>query len=751
MHKILNSRGEEIVTLTLDKDKKSTVRELKNEIGSGGIGFLNGALLNEEFNEKLTGKEGVKTYDLLRRTDAQVAGILHAVMLPLLSATWRADRPEETGQADLITDDHLAFLNDNLFTRINFEQFLRHALSSIWAGFSWFEKVYDVDEDNRFVFKHISSRLASTVNKWYPDESGHLIGIEQETYKGTAFHRVDIPRDKIVLFTFMQEGNNFEGMSLLRPVYKHFKIKDTLYRADAIRFERFGIGVPVITLPEEYTDDMMELAKKIGKSWRGASQSYIVLINGMTVEIVQADGGKALDFIPSIQHHNEEMAKAFLTQFINYGTTQSGSRSLGETSQNFFYDAVEGLGEWIARTIEAELAWPLMDLNFEGPLRPRVVVEDVGTVSLEELRETLKELGDFVPPADDIEDVIRNRLKLAPRPEPEEGEEPSKRAPARKAAPVKEGDTPEGEETTYDLQAHVHLKQSGQEFTRELLPEEKHVRFRQIAGRLDDDVEAIQAVILRHRDEWVAALTAATEAAIPGGPLAIGRIDVALTATDAMVDDIVPILDDMYAFGQEQVREEIERQARANGLTLKRSRVKSATITQQQTTALFRDTPPNVGDVIALISERAIALAERVRRRVVDATQAIGRSFWRTQGQEGGAVAAAAVRGDILAAVEAEARLAALGATTEALNLGRDAEAQRFLPFIQTALYSSLLDLNSCAQCSRADGFTTQVGTDSYYDTLPPLRSQKFGACGGWDRCRCIYVFVLADEQPEGG
>jgi phage gp29-like protein len=385
---------------------------LRKQIGTGGVAYTQGLIDNDEFNSKLTGSEAIETYDKMRRTDAQVSALISAVTLPLLSAEWEVVRPPDKEEAAKITDEHLEFCKQNLFTRLDFPQLLRHFLTSVWAGFSWAEKVYELD-GGKLVFKKVDPRLASTLDRWQVNNNGELTGIEQEVYKDGGTKRFEIPRDKIALFVFQQEANNYEGMSLLRPVYKHWYIKDTLYRIDAIRHERFAIGVPVITLPEQYDETLLDQAEEIGENWRGAEQAYAIVVEGMKIELLQVKGSEALDISPTIQHHNEQIALAGLAQFLSFGTTQTGSRNLGEVTVEFFYDAEEGLGNWVSSALCEELLYPLLDLNFREKIRPIVAFSDLGAISLHELIGSLKDVGPtYVHQTLETENYIRDKLNM---------------------------------------------------------------------------------------------------------------------------------------------------------------------------------------------------------------------------------------------------------------------------------------------------------------------------------------------------
>jgi len=51
-------------------------------------------------------------------------------------------------------------------------------------------------------------------------------------------------QDSVSAFTNGKEGENWEGVSLLRPAYKPWFMKSTLEKIDAIAHERQSLGVP---------------------------------------------------------------------------------------------------------------------------------------------------------------------------------------------------------------------------------------------------------------------------------------------------------------------------------------------------------------------------------------------------------------------------------------------------------------------------------------------------------------------------
>ena len=405
-------RGDNLHPLTANS--RSTRSQLTREITAGGVSYFSGYIEADEFNDKLTGTDAVLMYDKMRRTDAQIQAILFAAKLPIKGAKWDVVWPE--GHEG--PDEQLDFLRQNLFLNQSFPQFFEHALSCLWAGFSWFEKVYEI-RDGRMWLEKLAPRLATSQYRWWTDDKENLVGLRQ--WVQSSGFRADIPLDKIVLFSFQKEGNNFEGMSLLRGAYKHWFIKDQIYHIDAIRIERFALGVPHFKVPSENFDTKtIRDLQTVGKNWKAGEQSYLITPAEIEVDILSLSQGQVLDVIQTIHHHNEEIGKSTLTQFINLGSTQRGSRALGETNVEFFYDAIKSTAEWLAEEITEQVIKPLMDFNFPGDVRPRLVVEDIGAVGKDAVKNMLRDLGDtYVTPNLDTENYLRRLYKLPIRSEEE--------------------------------------------------------------------------------------------------------------------------------------------------------------------------------------------------------------------------------------------------------------------------------------------------------------------------------------------
>jgi len=404
--RLFGSDGKEIKL-----NEQTERKRLTTELGQGGVSYFDGFISNDEFNEKLTFPNAVDTYDKMRRTDAQIQALLYAVTMPILSADWTIEGGDE---------EQREFIRVNTFERINWPSFLKHITSAFWAGFSWAEKVYEPVQYNgqtKLMIKKIAPRLATTVWRWNTDDNENLYEIVQQIDNGRTPREIKIPfPSKAVLFTYQQEGNNYEGQSLLRSAYKHWFIKDQIYHIDAIRIERFALGIPHIKLPEDFDNEGLKALIEMGKNWKAGSQSYVITPNGVEIDIKTVAQGSVLDVLPTINHHNEEIGKSGLAQFINFGN--GGNRALGETSQEFFYDSLKNVAKWISDTYTEQVIKPLLELNYREPTPVRLRASNIGAVALPQLIRFLREVGEvFVQPDENIEDYLRDKFALPERSE----------------------------------------------------------------------------------------------------------------------------------------------------------------------------------------------------------------------------------------------------------------------------------------------------------------------------------------------
>jgi hypothetical protein len=302
------------------------------------------------------------------RTDAQIDALIKSVTLPLRRLNWMI---APNGARDEVVEDisnqlRLPIQGDaDEFVvrgrpRFNHDNHLRLALLAPTVfGHMPFEIVGEVDAtDLSWKLSKLAARMPQTIAKFNVARDGGLDSIVQ--YDPTNYNPAPIPISQLVVYTWELEGGNWAGRSMLRPLYKHWLLKDRLLRIDAIKNERFGAGIPVGTAPPG--GDPADY-QKLASATRASETGGVGLPDGSTLDIMGIRGTLP-DTIASIRYQDEAMARSFLAMFLQLGTTETGSRALGESFIDFFQDALWGFVKWYTGITNEYLINDIVDWNW---------------------------------------------------------------------------------------------------------------------------------------------------------------------------------------------------------------------------------------------------------------------------------------------------------------------------------------------------------------------------------------------------
>ena len=382
------------------------------EYGASGTPIFGGFLRERgEYNPDLVGLQAVATYEQMRRGDAQVAATLLAIKLPIRSAVWEVTVDHDARPVEL---EAAEFVRTCLFRDNNFTEILRNALLMLDFGVAAHENVWEA-VGNRIRLAKAAPRLPLTYYRWITNETGEeLEALEQMGYRGGTYLTTQVPADKLSLFTYNQEGQNYTGLSLLRPMYQHWYMKTNLYKVDAIACERNGMGVPVVTLGPDAKSQDIDSAKAWVSSLIAHERTGLVLPTGWGFKL-EGVTGTLRDPKGSIEHHNTAISMAGLAMFMMRGSSHSGSRALGATMADFFFMGLEATSSQIARVLTETVVKPLCDFNFAGLVNyPRVVPQQILTLKFEAIVDALQRLATsgVIEPDDTLESSMRERMGL---------------------------------------------------------------------------------------------------------------------------------------------------------------------------------------------------------------------------------------------------------------------------------------------------------------------------------------------------
>ena len=441
---------------------KLTEDELLNTWGATGTYIVNG-FLEQDYNSKLSGIEGLMKFDEMRRSDSKVRQSLMVCKLPILSTEWYVEPAvnEETGEVGDEEQEVADFVEKALFEKMEktWQEYLIEVLTCLDFGFSLFEKTYTADEfDDHVWLKDLGFRKQVTIEKW--EQENGSAGVTQQLPAPVADpespsvgkNKVSIPTGKLLLFSYQKEGDNYAGVSVLRSAYKHWYIKDSLYKFDSIKHERQGVGIPVIKLPKNHTPQDKLEAKLILKNVRANEQGGVILPEGWEFMFADLQAGNTTDIWKSIEHHNAEIANNVLAMFLNLVSGDGGSRALSEDQSDFFLLSIESLANLIEDVHNRFLINELVDLNYDVKNYPKLRHKKLGSIDYASMVNTISTAASagVINPDEDLEDWFRKMIDAPPRmPEPEiEVDEDGNEIDPETGEPILPEDEPETDPET---------------------------------------------------------------------------------------------------------------------------------------------------------------------------------------------------------------------------------------------------------------------------------------------------------------
>jgi hypothetical protein len=263
----------------------------------------------------------------------------------------------------------------------------------------------------------LASRKQRSIFKWQTQDK--QAGVTQFVPGGYF----DIPMDKLCIFTNQKEGDNFEGISMLRQAYKNWMIADKLTLVDAIRHERQGLGIIEVIPPLGANETDVDAAITAARQARSNEEAVIKHNKDWIVQFMDLKAGSAsnTDVLGSITHHNREALKAFLAQFLDLGQGKSGgSRSLSEDHSALFIASLEAIIKNVISTIQKQVIKPLVDYNFSKVTAyPTLEHSKIGDSDITVLAGAISSLvtaGALTPDAG-MEQAIRTLVHLPDLPE----------------------------------------------------------------------------------------------------------------------------------------------------------------------------------------------------------------------------------------------------------------------------------------------------------------------------------------------
>jgi hypothetical protein len=215
----------------------------------------------------------------------------------------------------------------------------------------------------------LSPRLPNTVMRWIFDPlGGELVGVQQTNPNGNIYQSglapfLDIR--KTVMLSIDRDGDNFEGLSLVRSARGWDVLSMEVQSASILHWQRFGPGVPVLRRNSAAPNSAAasDAAFAALSQYANMSDAVLELGDGIDVELLQMQMDTGLEGI--IDMCAKYKRSAIRDAISGLGTESAGAYNLGDVKSQMW---LKGLGVF-ARQVER--AWQNLirvycDLYFPG-------------------------------------------------------------------------------------------------------------------------------------------------------------------------------------------------------------------------------------------------------------------------------------------------------------------------------------------------------------------------------------------------
>lgn len=392
------------------------------EVGSSGTEIY-GGYLSEEYLSELTGRTWADTIDKMRRSDGNVIMCLRALKLPLKSSNWYLNTLEKSPEAEL----QKTLLQKALFedTGRSFTKTLGEILTMVDFGYSLFEvtfrpKLNDPELGHYNTLKSIAYRSQRTIERWNIDQAGNILSVTQLA-NGDTGKNVDMDARFLLHFSPDQEGDNFEGISVLRGMYGSWLRKNHFLKLLAAGIEKYAIPIPTLEVPpgKENSPELASAIKAL-KAYTSNQSNYITYPQGWKIEI-KATTFESEKVRTTIDFENKEMVNSILAAFLLLGQGgASGNRALGDTLSDFFAQTLQYMADHIAEQFQEKIFKPLIKMNFgDRPCLVELRCDGLDEKADKVWAETIKILTDAGVVTKDsiLEKFVRDKYKLPDQPE----------------------------------------------------------------------------------------------------------------------------------------------------------------------------------------------------------------------------------------------------------------------------------------------------------------------------------------------
>lgn len=687
------------------------------EIGTSADGNLP-SIFEEEFVDM--SKVQVEDFKKMLDEDSTIQALYNSIVTPLLGSNWTIEPDQDTPagreQAQWV-EDALRKPPHKGGMSTPFDLVIAQALRAIVEGFAGFEKVYEISEEGKLVYKKVAWRDPTTLTP-RADERGGFNGFRQKAYVGTQYIDVKIPLDRCWLYTYGKEFHNLRGRSMFTAAYAAYDKKKRLLYLAEIQAQSDALALKVVRGKDG--GNQAELNKTTAAVDELGFKASIGIPFGYDVTALNNAG--RMDLLPLIEFQNSEMARSVLAMFILLGTGKTGSWALSNDQSDFFIQALMSIRKSLENHITSYLLPDLYQYNFENPQYGTFKFEDITDSTVDLLKQTFIKLTEKDRLSDSIIDGVLQKMAdkldidvdvLQERADKEEEKEQNP-APVPPEVPPEVPPVPPVPPTppVNNARGDLPVMDLPDGWRRDFTSAEKRVNFAGIENKMNSLEAETTRTIKAIYDSLVESATVNIGRFIEAGDYdKINEKNVFdLDLKNQYIKALKEAGLDAYIYGKNGAADEME--------------VKSPT-TPKESKDYFRDSAASVVEkqLSQLIASIQSEVNKSRRKDQLSTTQLSVTDLL-------------AVIAEIFVGFDYDIGLTAIATVSIGINKGRKDVFSVYSEDIYAYQYSAILDDRTCQTCAKLDGKVLNEAAYKKTTYDPPIHFS----------CRCIWVEILKDE-----
>ena len=389
-----------------------------DEAGVGGTAVYGGFIEEKEKDATVKGTRKYQTYSDLIANVTIVAAAVRFYLNLIAKAEWKVEASEADESGEFA--ERVEAMMEDMETP--WHRIVRRLAMFRFYGFAVMEWIASRDEDGTIVMKDVRSRPQLTIEQWFLDRGGRVMGCLQRSPQ--TFETIPIPRAKMIYVVDDSINDSPEGLGLFRHVVESCHRLRRLQQLEGYGYESDLRGIPVGRAPLVELEQLVR-SKKITKA--KADEMIEGLDKFIKNHIKNPSLGILLDSTPYKQTgenrtpsstpqwglelldggtyghdsvHNaimriiREVARVLGVEHLLLGEGSAASRSLADNKSTAFHLIVDSTLKEIRVQVEKDYVDRVWELNgWDDEMKPKLKTETLNFQDAEQLASVLASMA----------------------------------------------------------------------------------------------------------------------------------------------------------------------------------------------------------------------------------------------------------------------------------------------------------------------------------------------------------------------